>query len=93
MTVTLVVDRIEGAVAVCVAEGVRGSYKIDLPLSSLPEGVAEGDCLAAEFSDGGDTAEADRFVSAKIDEAEREKRAAAAKSRLRRLFGRRGGTK
>ena len=38
----LIIDRIEGDMAVCeAAEGRR-----ELPLSELPAGVREGDCLA-----------------------------------------------
>ena len=37
----LIVDRVEGAIAVC--EGETGRQ--ELPLESLPEGVREGDCL------------------------------------------------
>lgn len=37
-----IIDRLEGDIAVCELED--GSM-VDTPLSSLPEGVREGDCL------------------------------------------------
>jgi hypothetical protein len=43
-----VIDRIEGELAV-VLLGERGEFKLNLPLSQLPEGCREGDILNVSF--------------------------------------------
>jgi hypothetical protein len=43
-----VIDRVEGELAVLLL-GDKGEFKLDLPLSQLPEGCMEGDILKVSF--------------------------------------------
>jgi len=70
MSSILIVDRIEEGVAVCEGEG--GSFT-HIPLSALPRGIREGDCLRPE---------GDGYV---IDKEETARRRAALKSLFDRL--------
>ena len=70
MPATLVVDRIEEGIAIC--EDPAKAYK-HIPLSKLPRGVREGDCLRQE---------GDGYI---IDTEETARRRAALKSLFDRL--------
>ena len=74
----LVIDRIEGGIAVCETEDGRR----ELPLAGLPAGVREGDCL---FLDGDGRWHVDEQLT-------RQRREETAK-RLRALFGKSGSAK
>jgi hypothetical protein len=73
-----VIDRIEGKVAVIVADDER---TFDVPRRSLPKGCREGTVLRidAESTEGPD------WASAAIDEPERLRRLERAQDTLRRL--------
>ena len=70
MAFTLIVDRIEAGIAICEGEG--GTFT-SIPLSALPRGVREGDCLRPD---------GDGYI---IDKEETARRRAALKSLFDRL--------
>ena len=65
-----IVDRIEGAYAVCEQDDLQ---MIDIALENLPEGLMEGDCLVFDGSmyyiDALYTQERRRIIQEKIDAA------------------------
>lgn len=67
----MIVDRIEGGIAVCEADD---RTMIDVPLSELPEGTREGTVLRLENG---------RYA---VDKAEEESRRSRIESKAKRLF-------
>jgi hypothetical protein len=62
-----VIDRVEGDLAV-VLMGDKGEFKLNIPLSLLPEGCKEGDVLNVSFErDPGATEQAKERTSSLMD--------------------------
>jgi hypothetical protein len=62
-----VIDRVEGELAVLLL-GDKGEFKLNLPLSQLPEGCREGDVLNVSFErDPAATEQARERTSSLID--------------------------